>query len=722
MDSEKATTRAKLIINQNTLRPEVFPKIIAECDNSDYWHRFEVGVGYTKLTAQKIILDFLRPIPIEIVDYKTKKKKRAFFFAKNCLDAIMKIVSNQLQIPVPSKNTPPIKVGIVANFCYLNELIVTQPGEKRINKQFSKNLVNTKCASSSSFLINYNIFGPVLEERVIKECNNSNYLHKFLILNSGTYETDFILQTVTEFLHPFEPSNVIRKGPKLYFLASNCFPAIMKLLANKLFIPNPQSDDRTPFKVTIMANFTLSDDYSTLFVDNIKTVVQKRFSSQIKMVNLNEFHIDKDLKTQCHLSDPKLLAFVMRLLVDLEPKRVNLARNCINDITPINQLRTNSLKEIDLGHNQLSSFEQLEPLRGFRTLRLINLDGNPLCTGIEPRLYVRNLRKLFPGLKVIDGVNVENLCGYPRSKQNSLCSLEGGDLVEQFLQYFFIAYDRSDRSSELAGLYHEDAMFSMTYRSSLEEESDIAVRSKEHYTSINRDIRHPNFTPKTLFLFQGRENILSLYETFPLSCHDPYTIKIDLVYYTETCAVLVVHGIFREHPDQYFGFSRNFVLESTDVIKCHRRCYLREKLYLFLRRQYWELQETLHSITGLNFDYCRRYLEESQYDLEIALIKFAELHFKNQIPVQAFRQDRAKDMDKVKALENPHSQELVAKVVKSKGVFSKKTLYQMMTDEKFTLMVKQSVRQGQRDINCGSNSRKVNSSIRALPLMDTNKG
>lgn len=49
---------------------------------------------------------------------------------------------------------------------------------------------------------------------------------------------------------------------------------------------------------------------------------------------------------------------------------------------------------------------------------------------------------------------------YKITQKNFFCDRDSLDLVNQFLEYFFTAYD-TDRKL-LAGLYHKNAMFSLT--------------------------------------------------------------------------------------------------------------------------------------------------------------------------------------------------------------------------------------------------------------------
>ncbi|KAJ8922787.1 hypothetical protein NQ315_007822 [Exocentrus adspersus] len=635
METQKSTESAKLVINQQTLGPALYHQIIAECGDPNYWHKFEFSdLPHAKQKKNmKFIREFFHPIPLEIFKYRSKKKEAAFF-TRNCLDAIKKIISTRLQIPTPD-NLPPARI------------------------------------------VNADV----------------------------RFSTEYVLKCLKDFVPQLEPINIIRKHRRMFFLARNCFSAIMKLFENRLRLP--AIDLNRTFTLLIRANVSPVDTYDSYMEDNIKAIVLTRYD-QNKTLNLSSFHTDIGLTAPCSLSDPNLLIYVMNLVVNLEMTKICLAENAINDISPISLLCKNNVTEIDLSHNQLINFKALECLRDFKELISISLDGNPLCSGMEPNDYIANLKEMFPQLKSIDGVNLDDPVTIPPTpKANLLCVHEGGDLVEQFLEYFFTEYDKSDRS-DIAGLYHEDAMLSVTYTPNPDE------RVRGHFISIKRDICDPAFIPKTLFLFQGRQNIMKIYKTFPQSLHDPHMIQTDLIYYTGQSAVLVVHGIFREGL-VYLGFARNFVLESTDG---QEYCIRNEQLHVYhalqsqiessyqlppsvrfigkpvpyLGRQYWELQEALHLITGLNFEYSRRYLEEFHYDLNTTLAKFSERHICNQIPKEAFKQDKVNYETKKKYSGDPHSKEFTAKVIASKGCGSKQNVYQMLTDEKLKSTVTRSTR------------------------------
>lgn len=120
---------------------------------------------------------------------------------------------------------------------------------------------------------------------------------------------------------------------------------------------------------------------------------------------------------------------------------------------------------------------------------------------------------------------------------------------------------------------------------------------------------------------------------FTYFCNYVWTELNRLKNFQEKRAVIVVCGVFREGA-QYFGFSRNFVLECDYK---HQYCITNEQLHVynalniqvnssfekplriqftgqpipFLPQQYWQMQETFQLITKLNLDYSRRWVMDT---------------------------------------------------------------------------------------------------------------
>lgn len=83
-------------------------------------------------------------------------------------------------------------------------------------------------------------------------------------------------------------------------------------------------------------------------------------------------------------------------------KELRLGYNQINAI-PASISSNNALETLDLGHNLISSMEELEPLKSCTSLRSLNLAGNPVCTENK---YSSLVRAVCPDLLVLDGKKV----------------------------------------------------------------------------------------------------------------------------------------------------------------------------------------------------------------------------------------------------------------------------------------------------------------------------
>lgn len=114
---------------------------------------------------------------------------------------------------------------------------------------------------------------------------------------------------------------------------------------------------------------------------------------------------------------------------------------------------------IDLHNNSISSMAEITYLQEFNLIE-IWLDGNPLCDKCDEFSYGKEAKKYLPTLKKIDGFRIHTE-PYLLRRRNYLCSQTGFDLVDQFLEHYFTLYD-SDNRSVLDGLYHQEALFSLT--------------------------------------------------------------------------------------------------------------------------------------------------------------------------------------------------------------------------------------------------------------------
>lgn len=163
-----------------------------------------------------------------------------------------------------------------------------------------------------------------------------------------------------------------------------------------------------------------------------------------------------------------------------------------------------------------------------------------------------------------DGVIVGHN-GFPAFRRNFLCDQTGLDLVDQFVEHYFTLWDSKSRKL-LEPLYHKNAMFTIT-ASYLVGHVTSPTASLKKYIVISRNLKTLADISRTMqFLHTGNKTITQVLCRMPETEHDPFTFTVDLVHYSETYAIVLVTGVFKELPDnlldteRYLGFSRKFVL------------------------------------------------------------------------------------------------------------------------------------------------------------------
>lgn len=94
----------------------------------------------------------------------------------------------------------------------------------------------------------------------------------------------------------------------------------------------------------------------------------------------------------------------------------------------------------------------LESLPALPNLSEINLRGNPLgLTNIDPLEYIAAMRALFPNLVRLDEQPLnDNACSV--AQKNYLCSVDGYDVIDQFVKQYFETFD-GKVSRSLTGMW-----------------------------------------------------------------------------------------------------------------------------------------------------------------------------------------------------------------------------------------------------------------------------
>jgi len=236
--------------------------------------------------------------------------------------------------------------------------------------------------------------------------------------------------------------------------------------------------------------------------------------------------------------------------------------------------------------------------------------------------------------------------GFLAFRRNFLCNSDGQDLVDQFLEHYFTLYDSANRSI-LEGLYHKNAMFSLNCQY-LPGQVTTATASLGVYKSISRNLKLlSDLARSEEYLSRGGSNIIKTLCSLPPTEHDPYTFTVDLLYYTESTAIITVTGVFREvaqsllDSERIIGFTRTFTLASApngEYNITNEQLYVsnattqqQQRAFKFVRvakanhlsvepaqtdKEKTEMAQALKAITSLNLEWSKKCLEDSQYDLK----------------------------------------------------------------------------------------------------------
>ncbi|XP_022902675.1 nuclear RNA export factor 1-like isoform X2 [Onthophagus taurus] len=494
--------------------------------------------------------------------------------------------------------------------------------------------------------------------------------HKIEVENAMNLERDTVLRTLMNFVHPldFIPVCYETKGSCVSFLLKNCGAAIERLCRHNLIVTNPQ-DASMPFKIKIILKFAYAADLKINIQNNIISVLNKRYHAESSVLNLEMFYKDPDLIEFCTLSQPKLMFYVLHLSRSenrpKHPKSIKLSNNEIEILKPLEALfGLKSLTSLDLRNNRIKEIDASY----FKDLNITELwlDGNPICDDYDEYSYPRAIREMIPTLEKLDGVFIKNKGVLP-FRRNFLCSSSGHDLVDQFMEHYFNLYDTTNRNY-LDGVYHKEAMFSMSAHY-LGLQSTSLTAKLSPYKKVTRNLKMmSDFSKNDECLFRGRDSIVRLITQLPLTEHDPNTFTVDLMSYTETAAVLVIAGVFREVPqnlldaDRILGFSRVFVLlagvndeysivneqlhvynaTSAQVIRSFKQPKISRPSHIQIPppkniKEQVMLAEALVSLTGLDIEWATKCLEECQFDFKRSLELFVDLFKLDKIPANAFR-------------------------------------------------------------------------------------
>ncbi|KAL3284584.1 hypothetical protein HHI36_018741 [Cryptolaemus montrouzieri] len=492
---------------------------------------------------------------------------------------------------------------------------------------------------------------------------NSNSWHAFILHNVEPQERNEVLKIVLDHLYPLEliPVKFERRGNDCMFMARNCTEAIEKLCKDNLFIPNP-SDPMSPIRCEIVLQYSTMYQIRVDIQKNISSVLHSLFDSSTKILNLDNFSANPELSEYCPLSQPKIMYFVLHIALGMHPIGIKLTNNEIQSLFPMEALWScTSLTNIDLRNNKIDNIQLLDTLKMTNLVELW-LDGNPLCDKLDEYSYITQVKQILPKIERLDGITIAKN-GVPAFKTNYLCDSAGFNIVDQFIDYFFPLYD-SERKL-LENLYNPNAMCSMTNLYKNGQTSSHAARLRSYQINSRNLLAMADLSRSQQYLIKGNQCIIRKLKALPRTEHDPFSFTVDLMHYSDNCAVISITGVFREIPEtlleaeRHLGFCRTFVLTGSkgeftianDMLHVYNALTCQSVKAFSISKPiknksipipttFRDKEKAVHAIqmvTGATKEWSRRFLEDSNFDVTRCIKTFME-HFKiDKIPAEAFK-------------------------------------------------------------------------------------
>lgn len=509
--------------------------------------------------------------------------------------------------------------------------------------------------------------------------HDNDYWHKFIITGPVAGNRIKILKRILESSEPtlLLPIMYQEEGDTAVFYARNCGSAIERLCRNNKLIFEV---DKQKFILRIMLQCAPVNKLKLNALSILKNILEKRYNSSERCLDLSSFEHDSDLSSSmyCSLSQPSALHYVLITAINM-PINFSILRLCHNGIRQLKievLMKASYLRTLDLSHNELLYQNDLVGLRDLTQVTKVVLDGNPLCAEFRsPDEYISQLKTLMPQLRSLDSVALFPGSIWVPKERNFLCSKDGHQMVDQFLKHFFDRYDWKDRRC-LDGLYHNDALFTLTCVH-ISGQSTSESSSLTWYNTYNHNIaKLSDISKAEKNVYHGPDEILELFSSLPATEHDAYSFCVDLMHYNDKAAVLTVSGIFREHPTQapdpnYMrSFRRVFALcciapnewqiineqlhltnLTTEQVESAFRirrppvtapvaAWLVQDAQLLSDAEKDQMATIMMQLTTLTKEWATRFLQESHWYVREALIAFVNKFEANELPKDAFLNEK----------------------------------------------------------------------------------
>ncbi|RVE49409.1 hypothetical protein evm_005921 [Chilo suppressalis] len=500
--------------------------------------------------------------------------------------------------------------------------------------------------------------------------------YQIIIPYGAKHEKDVILRSLLSFISPevFIPHYYKLNGNAAVFYVDDV------KVAEKLFNADRKISMPDGYKLAVIVrNAVPNVAIDAQMKEKMKLVMAKRYNAATKALDLTKFHADPDLADIfCALFRPMIMLAAIDIIAENIPdlEALNLNDNKLYGIEHLKILSTKfkNLKILYMGDNRIPYLGSLDPMKQLQLVELY-LKGNPLVNRFsDHEIYVSDVRKKFPKLVRLDGVELPPAIGFdvsedvtlPPTQQSFLVDPAGQDLVREFLTQYFAIYDSESRQPLLEA-YHEHATMSMaaSYLSN-DNRNSPASRLNSYITNSRNILRVTEREYRRRHMKTGRLQVVSFLSEFPKTTHDLMGFAVDLLVFTPAMIVLTMNGVFKEtntNGNPTRAFHRTFVIvpNATGGFSI-----INDMLYITNTTKEQEekafatgaveavppapaptpapladnsqkmMLGLLGQQTGMNDHWSMNCLQETGWDLQRALFIFNQLNSEGKIPPEAF--------------------------------------------------------------------------------------
>ncbi|CAH2090215.1 unnamed protein product [Euphydryas editha] len=397
--------------------------------------------------------------------------------------------------------------------------------------------------------------------------------YQIIIPYGAKHDKEVVLRALLGFISPevFIPHYYKINGNAAVFYVDDV------KIAEKLFYADRKIVMSDGFKlVVIVRNSVPNVNVDANMKEKMKLAMAKRYNPATKALDLTKFHADSDLSDIfCALFRPIVMMAAIDIIAENIPdlEALNLNDNKLHGIEHMKVLSTKfkNLKILYLGDNRIPFLSSIDPLKSLPLVELY-LKGNPLVNRFNDHdIYVSDVRKKFPKLARLDGVDLPPAIGFdvsedvtlPPSQQSFLIDPAGQDLVRDFLTQYFAIYDSESRQPLLEA-YHETATMSMAANYLTNDNRNIPTSRLNSYISNSRNIiRITERESRRRYLKTGRLQVVSFLSDLPKTKHDLMGFAVDLLVFTPAMIVLTMNGVYKEitvNGTPSRSFHRTFVI------------------------------------------------------------------------------------------------------------------------------------------------------------------